>query len=111
MDKDFFKGKLIGDVIDEGTKILTKFRKGYDVRAVEIRDIWLRQEGPYTVFSDWMNDIVICFENGKPKALFSVYDMENVSLNGKRGLVTAVGHETSHQYWFDNGEYKEQYTR
>lgn len=111
MDKAFFEGKTVGDVIDDDTEILTEFVEGYDVRAVKIRDIWLQQEGAYTIFSDFMNNLIVCFENSKPKSLFCVYDLMNVKLNGERGLVSAVGHDTHDQYWFDNGEYNSERIR
>lgn len=111
MDKASFEGKTIGDVIDDDTHILTNFREGYDVKAVKIRDIFLRESGPYTAFADFNNYLVICFENGRAKALFHVYDIMNVTLNGKHGLVTAIGHDTSHRYWYSDGDYEEQHIR
>ena len=54
---------------------------------------------------------MICFKDDKPVCLFGVYDLENVYFNGKRGMVTAQGHETAHEYWFDDGEYHEKHTR
>lgn len=111
MDKSFFEGKTIGDIIDEDTKILTKFMEGYDVKTEKIRDISLQQDGPYTVFTDYMSSIIVCFENEKPKALFFVYECMNVKLNSKRGMVSTVGHETHDQYWFDDDEYTSEYTR
>jgi len=54
---------------------------------------------------------VICFKDEKPIALFHVYELHGCTLNGPRGVVFASGHETNHEYWFDNGEYDVRYTR
>jgi len=111
MDKSLFEGKTIGDIIDDDTKILSKLREGFDVRAEKITDVWLREDGPYTVFSDFNSGFVVCFKDGEPRALFYVYDLEHVAINAKRGMVTARGHETNHEYWFDDDEYSEKHTR
>lgn len=111
--KDHFMGKTIGDFINDNTKILTEFKDDYDVKSQEIRDVMLYADNSYLVMADYLSGLVLCFEvcyigqeqTIELKALFYVYDLMDVSLNGKRGLVTAVGHEASNQYWFDDNEY------
>ena len=109
MEKEDFEGKKIGDIITDDTKVLTKFKDGFDVKEVELKWVSIKKYDSFSVVE--ANDYVLCFIDKKPVALFNVYDLEYVSLNGKRGLVTARGHETVHEYWFDDGEYKEDYTR
>lgn len=112
MDKTFFENKTIGEVINESTKIPQTFMEGYDIKTEKIRDIFLlRDENNNTVFADWLSGIVIVYKNDNPKILFSVYDIEDVNFNKERGLILASGHETIHEYWLDNGEYNERYTR
>jgi len=111
MDRSLFEGKTIGDIIDDDTKILTLFVDDYDVRAQEVKQVLIRKDGPYTAVANLLGGHVICFENGKPKALFWVYDLAGISVNAKRGMVSAHGHDSINEYWFDDGEYNEKYTR
>jgi hypothetical protein len=106
-------GKKIGDIITDETKILTKFMDDYEIRDQILKEHNLSKESyeDFDVLTDFGNDIVICFKNNQAVCLFNVYDIEDVSLNGKRGVVTAIGHETAHEYWFDDGEYNERHTR
>jgi len=133
--KEDFEGKKIGDIITDDTKILTEFKDGFDVKEVVLRWVSIKKHdtvvpigsgfsldalprtyhvveaSDYSLPLKQNDDYILCFIDKKPVALFNVYDLEYVSLNGKRGLVTARGHETVHEYWFDDGEYKENYTR
>ena len=105
--------KKIGDIITEETKILTEFMDDYDVKDQVLKKHNLSKESyeDFDILTDLGNDIVICFKNNQAVCLFHVYEIHDVSLNGKRGIVTAVGHETIHEYWFDDGEYNERHTR
>ena len=106
-------GKKVGDVITEDTKILTEFVDGYEIRDKSFRkgNLSIESYENLSVLTDFDNNIVICFKDDKPVCLFNVYEVANVYLNGKRGMVTAQGHETAHEYWFDDGEYNKQHTR
>jgi len=113
LTKDNLVGKKVGDIIDSETKILTKFKEGYDVKEAVFKEgnTFIESDKDMIVISDYWNHLVICGIRDKMVALFNVYDLENAFLNPKRGIVTAVGHETIHTYWFDEGDYEEQYTR
>ena len=49
--------------------------------------------------------------NGEVKYLIGIYEPHGCSLNPKRGLVTAHGHESIVKLWLDDGEFEENYTR
>ena len=106
-------GKKVSDIITNETKILTEFTNGYEIRKQVFKKHNLSKESyeDIDVLTDFSNDIIICFKNNQAVCLFHVYEINDVSLNGKRGVVTATGHETVHEYWFDDGEYNERYTR
>jgi len=106
-------GKKVGDIITDETKILTEFMDGYEIRDQVFKKHNLSKESyeNIDVLTDFSNDIVICFKNDQAVCLFHVYEIHDVSLNEKRGVVTAAGHETTHEYWFDDGEYSERHTR
>jgi len=106
-------GKKISDIITNETKILTEFTNGYEIRNQVFKKYNLSKESyeNIDVLTDFGNDVVICFKNDQAVCLFHVYEVNDVYLNGKRGLVTAMGHETIHEYWFDDGEYSERHTR
>lgn len=106
-------GKKVSDIITNETKILTEFMNGYEIRKQVFKKYNLSKESyeNIDVLTDFSNDIVICFKDNQAVCLFHVYEVHDVSLNGKRGLVTAAGHETVHEYWFNDGEYNERHTR
>lgn len=107
-----FENKKVGDIIDENTKVLTKYVEGYDVyEQVLGKDVSIQIHENIAVVADYKTGIIICFKDDKAVALFSVYEIHHVSLNGARGLLKASGHETIHEYWFDNGEYSTDSTR
>ncbi len=112
-NKENLVGKKVGDIIDGDTKILTNFKDGYDVTKAEFKEgtIIVDSHDDMAVISDFSNHLVLCAKADKIVALFHVYDIYNVSLNSKKKMVTAIGHETNHQYWFDDGDYDEQHTR
>ena len=107
--KEDLIGKKIGDIITDDTKILTEFTNGFNVKDVVLKFAEVQTHGDYAVVYD--EYYVICFKSEKPVALFHVYELRDCALNGERGLVTAMGHETTHEYWFDNGEYEGRHTR
>ena len=113
IDAKLMTGKKISDIITDKTKILTEFVDGYEIKdKVFINDDMY--SGSYEnmdVLVDSNSGIVICLKDGQAVCLFGVYEVQDVSLNGKRGLVTAMGHETVHEYWFDDGEYRSDHTR
>ena len=111
--KESLIGKKIGDVITENTKILTEFKEDYNVKEAVFKkgNIRIQSADNMTVIIDYQNHLVLCAKGDKIVALFHVYDIYDVSLNSKRKMVTAVGHETSHQYWFEDEGYECQYTR
>jgi hypothetical protein len=49
--------------------------------------------------------------DGKIEYLIGIYEPHGCSLNAKRGLVTANGHEEIIKLWLDDGEFEETYTR
>ncbi len=49
--------------------------------------------------------------DGKIEYLIGIYEPHGCSLNTKRGLVTAHGHEEIIKLWLDDGEFEETYTR
>ncbi len=109
-----FKDKLLGEFINDSTKILTKFTEGYDCKSVKLYGyIDIYEAGEKTVVASYETGMVLIMDNSTQKAdaIFNVYEMEHASLNKKRGLVTARGHETIHQYWLDDGEYEAEHTR
>ncbi len=106
-----FENAKVGDVTDEDTKILTSFVEGYDVRSEVLKSPLVKTHGNLAAICDFDTGLVICFKNDKPVALFCVYEIHNFSFNGERGHISVVGHETVHEYWFDNGEYVTDSTR
>jgi hypothetical protein len=47
----------------------------------------------------------------KVEYLISIYEPRGCSINDKRGVVTAHGHEQIIKLWLDDGEFEETYTR
>ena len=112
-NETYLIGKKVGDIVDGDTKILTKFKDDYDVMKGEFKkgNIIIDSCDDIAVISDFHNHLVLCVKSDKVVALFHVYDIRNVNLNPSKRMVTAVGHETNHQYWFNDGDYDEQHTR
>ena len=110
MDVKSLEGKKIKDVMDDKTIVCNK---------EHLNDDWddsiighLNDEGKVKddlVLHDF--EFVFIFSKEKLKAVFYVYDLENITINRKHGLMIVGGHETTHQYWFDDGEYYQENTR
>lgn len=49
--------------------------------------------------------------DGKVEYLLSIYEPHGCSLNAKRGVITAHGHEQIIKLWLDDGEFEEDRTR
>lgn len=49
--------------------------------------------------------------DGKVEYLIGIYEPHGCSVNAKRGLVTAHGHEEIIKVWLDDGEFEETRTR
>lgn len=115
MNEEQFKDKLLGEFINDSTKILTKFVEGYDCKSVKLygTTMSIYESREKTVIASYETGMVLIMDNSTQKAdaIFNVYELEHVSVNKKRGLVTARGHETVHQYWLDDGEYEAEHTR
>ena len=101
-------GKKIKEIMEKDTNVLDKLNDGWDdevirrsVKAGTVEDIDIL----YTECH------VFIFDKRKLRDVFYVYELQDISLNAKRGLITTVGHETTHQYWLDNGEYHMGHTR
>lgn len=114
MVKEQFEGKLLGELVDDSTKILGRFMDGYDPKAAELgSDFEIDECGEKTVVTSYRSGFILIINNSteKVEAVFNVYEIRNVYINKERGLVSAVGHETVHYYWLDNGEYDSEHTR
>ncbi len=107
-----YEGKTIGEIINDSTKILTKFREGYDYKTVELKHIDY-MEGPdnKVVMIDCSSGFVLVANGENIEVMFNVDEIRHFDINVKRGSLTVVGHETISRYWFDNGEYEMDYTR
>ena len=101
------KGKRIKEVINKDTQICDKFVDGWDNDVIKNPLNFSFQD--ITVLCDSV--YVFIFDREKLKAIFCVYELEHIFFNKKRGVVTAIGHETLHEYWLDDGEYNKKYIR
>lgn len=110
-EKEAFIGKKVADFMTEVTEIKGSYVDSYDITEVVIRDAFIKKYENLMVVGDFMENLVLCFRDDKLTAVFNVYDLMHVGLNGERGLVKATGHETIHEYWFDDGEYSSDHTR
>jgi hypothetical protein len=108
MEPKDIKGKKIKEIIDENTQICDKF---INDRNNVIINLVYKAGTVENVTILCGNNYVFIFDKRKPKAIFYVYDLEYVTINDKRGLITAGGLRTAHEYWLDNGEYHRNYTR
>ena len=109
MDKDFFKGKTYGEVIDDDTEML-HYADREKIEGLEIKYPRVYTDGHVSVLTD-MNDYFVVFVSGKPKAMFSIYESHGVYIGSVRGVVVAYGHEDIHLYWIDTGEFTNIATR
>lgn len=101
-------GKRIKEIMDEDTVVCDDLRGDWDETVIKF-PVLVGMVGDIAVINT--EDYVFIFDGQKLRAVFHVYEVHRVSLNEKRGLVTAVGHETTHEYWLDNGEYNRDHTR
>lgn len=101
------EGKRINEIMDKGTQICDEFLNNLEIIKIGNTVINIAYKagtaGNVTILCG--NDYVFIFDKKKLKAMFYVYDLGHVTINDKRGLITAGGHETAHEYWLDNGEY------
>lgn len=114
MDREFFKGKTIGDIIDDDTANASKLTEA-DLEGIKNREIvsyGVTSDENVAVFSDYTGlNVVIVYVDDKPKALFHIYELHGVIVNAKRGFVLAYGHEDILIYWIKDGELTEIGTR
>jgi len=102
------EGKQIKDIMSEDTVVLDNLKDGWDNDVIK-----------FTCNAGVMGDItvlyteyyVFIFKGSELKTVFFVYELRRAFFNKKRGVVTAVGHETMHEYWIDDGEYHCGHTR
>ncbi len=102
------EGKRIKEIMDADTIVCDDLRAGWDETVIESPLLAGTLDDTTVIYTEYY---VFIFDGQKLKAVFHVYEVRDVSFNKERGLVTAVGHETTHEYWLDNGEYKSDYTR
>ena len=107
------EGKKINEIIDKNTQICDKFVGNLEIIKMGDTIINLAYKagtvGNITILCG--NNYVFIFDKKKLKAIFYVYDLGHVTINDRRGLITAGGHETAHEYWLDNGEYHKNHVR
>jgi hypothetical protein len=73
----------------------------WDGKQVQIYDLYTKgEELGYAILID-----------GKVEYLLGIYEPHGCSLNAKRGLITAHGHEEIIKVWLDEGEFEETHTR
>lgn len=102
-----YEGKTIGELIDGSTKILTEFREGYDYKAIKLKHVdYVNGPDGKLVVLDCSSGFVLIVNGENVEAMFNVYEIRDFDINKKRGLLTVSGHETTSQYWFDDGEYE-----
>lgn len=114
MTREEFKGKTIGEIMGDTAKFLdseARMKKSWfdEVKQEVPRYLDLHQAGRYATLNDDYH--VIIFLDNIPIAMFYVYEVHALSINEKRGVINVIGHETNHEYWFDDGEYSYYHTR
>lgn len=104
------KGKKIKEVMNEDTIICNKdnLMDGWDNTVIgHINNAGTINDD--TVLYD--SYYVFIFNNKKLKTIFRVDEINSVIVNKKRNLMIIDGFEAIYQYWFDNGEFFENFTR
>jgi hypothetical protein len=101
-------GKQIKEIMNENTVVLDELKDGWDNDVIRFTSN-AGTVGDITVL--YTEYYVFIFDKTDLRAVFYVYEIRRVSFNKKRGVVTAVGHETMHEYWLDDGEYNCRHTR
>ena len=114
MDKGFFRGKTVGEVIDDNTVILTKLTED-ELESIKCKDIvsyGVTSNNNIAVFQDYTGmNVVIVYVDDEPKALFYIYELHGVVISKERMFVLAYGHEDILIYWINDGELTEIGTR
>lgn len=107
MDRDFFRGKTIGEIIDADTVNASKLTED-ELEGIKNREIvsyGVTRNENVAAFSDYTGlNAVVVYVDDKPKALFYMYELHGVVVNAKRSFVLAYGHEDIKIYWINDGE-------
>jgi hypothetical protein len=114
MDKESFKDKTIGEIISDETAIMSRFTEDElkTVKDQKLLSYGVTRDNDIAVLSDYSGlNVVVVFVNGRPKALFYIYELHGVIVNAKRNFVLAYGHEDIKIYWINDGELTEIATR
>jgi len=107
VDREFFRGRTIGEIIDDDTAILSRLTEDEleKIKNKEIASYGFTMNENVAVFSDYTGlNTVIVYVDDKPKALFYIYELHGVIINIKRSFVLAYGHENIYIYWISDGE-------
>jgi hypothetical protein len=110
MDIEFLKNKKISDITTKETKVVkVPYHISEEIgEGLKLSDqLGAQNHEDLTVISDYRTELMVCFKADKAVAIFYVYEPRYISLYGERGLVVAVGNGNIHVYWFNNGEYIE----
>ena len=83
-----------------GSRSKPEIWDGKEVIIYNLYDSKYRSEFGYAISID-----------GNIEYLIGIYEPHGCSLNARRGLVTAHGHEEIIRLWLDNGEFERTYTR
>lgn len=81
----------------------------WDGKKVEIYDLYRKSDNEKYKYGGEIGYAILV--DGKVEYLIGIYEPHGCSLNAKRGLVTAHGHEQIIKLWLDDGEFEETYTR
>jgi len=107
VDRKFFEGKTISEIIDDDTAMLSRLTEDEleKIKSKEIKSYGFTMNENVAVFSDYTGlNTVIVYVDDKPKALFYIYELHGVIINIKRSFVLAYGHEDIYIYWINDGE-------
>lgn len=107
MDRQFFEGKTIGEIIDDDTVNASKLTED-ELEGIKNRKIvsyGFTMNENIAVFSDYTGlNVIIVYVDDNPKAMFYIYELHGVIVNAERGFVLAYGHEDINIYWIKDGE-------
>lgn len=81
----------------------------WDGKNIEIYDLFGKSDNEKYKYG-WQIGYAILVD-GKVEYIIGIYEPHGCSLNAKRGLVTAHGHEQIIKVWLDDGEFEETHTR
>lgn len=102
------EGKKIKEIMNENTVVCDDLKDGWDDGVIKFVSKAGTVDNITVLYTEYY---VFIFNKKNLRAVFYVYEVRKVYLNKKRKLVIAVGHETVHEYWLDDGEYNSNYTR